>query len=42
MTDDAEITDQGNEKVQEAEFIIVVDRLESMKIVRFWYLMHKL
>ena len=32
---DAEITDQGNEKVQEAEFIIVVDRLESMKIVRF-------
>ena len=39
---DAEITDQGNEKVQEAEFIIVVDRLESMKIVRFWYLMHKL
>ena len=32
---DAEILDQGNEKVQEAEFIIVVDRLESMKIVRF-------
>ena len=39
---DAEITDQGNEKVQEAEFIIVVDRLESMKIVRFSYLLHKL
>ena len=32
---DAEIPDQGNEKVQEAEFIIVVDRLESLKIVRF-------
>ena len=32
---DAEIPDQGNEKVQEAEFIIVVDRLESMKIVCF-------
>merc|ERR1711963_247711 len=28
---DAEITDQGNEKVQEAEFIIVVDRSGSMQ-----------